>query len=86
MVQAVLLEDPVERSLPKLPGLKLQSLNGGFELDHLSDRQHHSYQQWAQDYFDDKLKRLAGLGISAISLSTVDSLAHLTEALGEQYG
>jgi uncharacterized protein (DUF58 family) len=86
MVQAVLLEDPVERNLPKLPGLKLQSLNGGFELDHLSERQHHSYQQWAQHYFDEKIHRLAGLGISAVSLSTVDSLAHLTEALGEQYG
>lgn len=81
MIKAVLIYDPVEKQLPSLPGLKLQSLNGEFEVSQLSAQQSKAYQQWSEQYFDHKIQRLNQVGVTVVSLSTVDSLQVLNDQL-----
>ncbi|QBZ82059.1 hypothetical protein GHNINEIG_00083 [Hydrogenovibrio crunogenus] len=81
MIKAVLVYDPVEKQLPPLPGLKLQSLNGEFEVSQLSAQQAKAYQQWSAQYFDHKIQRLNQVGVTVVSLSTVDSLQVLNDQL-----
>lgn len=81
MIKAVLVYDPVEKQLPSLPGLKLQSLNGEFEVSQLSAQQAKAYQQWSSQYFDHKIQRLNQVGVTVVSLSTEDSLQVLNDQL-----
>ncbi|RUM91884.1 MAG: DUF58 domain-containing protein [Thiomicrospira sp.] len=81
MIKAVLVYDPVEKELPSLSGLKLQSLNGEFEVSQLSAQQMKAYQQWSSQYFDHKIQRLNHVGVTVVSLSTVDSLQVLNDQL-----
>lgn len=86
MVQAVLLEDPAERRLPALSGLRLQSLNGGAIQSALSAAQRQQYQAWAESYFAEKLHTLASVGVWATSLSTGASLQSLIAGLETRGG
>lgn len=81
MIKAVLIYDPVEKQLPSLPGLKLQSLNGDFEVSQLSAQQAKAYQNWSTQYFDQKIQRLNQVGVTVVSLSTIDSLQVLNDQL-----
>jgi len=81
MIKAVWVYDPVEKQLPSLPGLKLQSLSGDFEVSQLSAQQAKAYQQWSTQYFDHKIQRLNQVGVTVVSLSTDDSLQILNDQL-----
>lgn len=76
MVKAVMIYDPVEKKLPALSGVALQSL-GGVKFDALSSEQQQAYQVWAETYFAEKQQQLTNIGAWVVSLSTTDSLAQL---------
>ncbi|BBP42357.1 DUF58 domain-containing protein [Thiosulfativibrio zosterae] len=74
-VQVVLISDPAEHELPSVAGLKLQGLLG--EQLTLSIEQRDTYQRWAKQYFDDKIKHLQTLGVTWQHLSTEQDVSVL---------
>lgn len=78
MVSVVLIFDAVEKNLPNLSGLKLQTMNG-VEIADLSANQRQDYNQWAEHYFVNLTTKLASIGVVVRELSTTDNLIKLTE-------
>lgn len=77
MVKAILIYDVAEKKLPNITGLKLQSLNGGLEIN--ASSQQHTYQQWSSQYFTGIKLKLASVGVRVLELSTIDELTSLNE-------
>lgn len=77
MVKAVIIYDPVEKKLPALTGIRLQSLSGGIKFDSLTVDQQQAYKVWAENYYVEKQQNLANTGVWVVSLSTTESLAQL---------
>ncbi|PLA75298.1 DUF58 domain-containing protein [Hydrogenovibrio sp. SC-1] len=75
MVKAVIIYDPVEKKLPALSGIALQSLNGGVKFDSLTAQQQQAYQVWAEKYYAEKQQNLANTGVWVVTLSTTESLS-----------
>lgn len=88
MVMAVMIVDPVEKRLPNLSGVQLQSLNGDFKIEHLSVQQQKNYQAWSQGYFTKKLDGLAQVGVKTKLLSSEQDLSALADLdlRGASYG
>lgn len=79
LVQAVWIYDAVERRLPHLPGLQLQSLHGREPFQPLSNEQTLAYESWARGYFDAGRERLRQVGVPVTMLATDDGLQVLTD-------
>lgn len=79
LIKAVLIADAAEKKLPGLPGLKLQSLKGDFELNNLSMDQQQAYQRWSQGYFSELKNKLQQVGIHLLEVETSDDLTQITE-------
>ncbi len=79
MVKAILIYDRSEKHLPRIPGLKLESLNGGFKLDSLTASQQNSYDQWSLGYFKGIRLKLASVGVTVLELRADDEMQCLNE-------
>lgn len=79
MIKAILVYDEVEKQLPNINGLKLQSLDGHQTVDSLSAVHQRAYQQWSRQYFAEIRAKLERVGVKVIELSTSESLMRLNE-------
>ncbi|WP_019895030.1 DUF58 domain-containing protein [Hydrogenovibrio halophilus] len=79
MIKAIWVQDPSERRLPKVAGLRLRGRDGSVHA--VTESLREAYQAWSKDYFAEVQAHLRQAGLAWMALDTCDDLNAMSQSV-----